>query len=114
MKQSIKLGIVLLHLLFLNTSISRAAETDSVDVYQNHTVTGFVCVQGRNEITVQNVTVTNTGHLKISAPAGIVVTAPFTVNLGGILELNGGMQNAIRYTYDASGNRIKREKRLPL
>ena len=110
MKQSYKKGLMLSALLLLCSITMNAELTDSVDVYQNQTVNGVVVVQGRNLLSVQNVTVTNTGRLKLSAPGGISVTGPLTVVLGGELEMNGGMQYAIRYTYDTSGNRIRREK----
>lgn len=86
-----------------------AQETgDSIDTYQNQTVTTEVFVQGRDVLTSNNVTVNSTGHLIMTAPNGVKITGNFVVQLGGRLELNGGRQHHIRYTYDASGNRIAR------
>jgi hypothetical protein len=111
MKQSYKKGLMLSALLSLfSFSVNATEPIDSVDVYQNQTVNSVVVVQGRSLLSVNNVSVTNTGKLKLSAPAGVSVTGPLTVVLGGEFEMNGGMQYAIRYTYDASGNRIRREK----
>lgn len=98
-------------LLTLFVSVAHATEPiDSVDVYQNQTVSSVVVIQGRHQLSVRNVSVTSAGDLKLSAPDEIIVTGSFTVDLGGKLELNGGMQYAIRYSYDVTGNRIRREK----
>lgn len=98
-------------LLFFYSGLAHAIETnDSVDAYQNQTVTNQVVVQGRTVLSTNNVTVTSTGDLKMYSPGGIIVTGPFIVELGGALELNGGMQYAIRYSYDTTGNRTKRQR----
>lgn len=90
---------------------SQAAEVnDSVDTYNNHTVSTTVSVQGRTQLSSTEVTVTPTGYLKLSAPQGIRVNGPFEVQIGGKLELNGGRQWRIRYMYDAAGNRTKRKR----
>lgn len=97
--------------LFFYSGLAHAVETnDSVDVYQNQTVTNQVVVQGRTVLSTNNVTVTSTGDLKMFSPDGINVTGPFIVEFGGVLELNGGLQYAIRYSYDATGNRTKRQR----
>lgn len=83
---------------------------DSIDTYQNQTVSTEVFVQGRDVLTSNNVTVTPTGHLTMTAPNGISINGTFEVQLGGLLELNGGRQHHIRYTYDASGNRVLRRR----
>ena len=83
---------------------------DSVDTYQNHTVSSTVNVQGQNTLTVADVTVTSIGELKLTAPEATVITSNLNVQLGGTLEINGSRQYFIRYTYDAAGNRIRREK----
>ena len=94
---------------FLVLSINATECNDSVDTYQNQTVSSNVVLQGRTTLTMSNVTVTPTGYLKATAPDGITVNGPFEVQLGGRLELNGGRQWPIRQIYDASGNVIKRE-----
>ncbi len=85
---------------------------DSVDTFSNQTVTTDTIVQGRTLLTSQNVTVTSTGHLTLNGPQGVLIPSSFEVQLGGTLELNGGLQYAIIFTYDASGNRIRREKKF--
>lgn len=110
MKRIIRKFILLALVLFPSMSTNAQENNDSVDVYANHTVSNQVVVQGRNVLTSHNVTVTNTGNLKLSSPNGINITNHFYVNLGGVLELNGGMQYAIRYTYDATGNRTRRQR----
>ena len=82
---------------------------DSIDSYQNHIVNNVVSLQGHTTLNIQNVTVSQTGFLKATAPESIVVTGPFEVQFGGELELNGGRQYFIRFDYDAVGNRIRRE-----
>lgn len=96
----------------LSSSLAEASENrDSIDLYQNHIVNEEVEIQGRNQLTIQNVTVTNTGYLKAHTPSSITITGTCIVELGGILELNGSQQYAIKYTYDSTGNRIRREKK---
>lgn len=82
---------------------------DSIDTYQNQTVSTEVFVQGRDTLTISNVTVTPTGELTANAPDGIVVNSPFQVQLGGTLVLTVGHPYRISYTYDAAGNRTKRK-----
>ena len=95
-------------LLALNTIASEV--NDSIDTYQNQTVNNQVEVQGRDVLTGKNITVNPTGSLKLSAPNGIVISESLNVELGGMLELNGGRQWLVRYTYDAAGNRIRRQR----
>lgn len=106
-----KIGLSLSAFLFPCSFAVKAMEAnDSVDTYQNQIVNTTVSVQGRTLLTTHDVNVTSTGHLKMSAPDGIVATGPFTVDHGGTLELDGGRQYYIIFTYDASGNRILRRK----
>ena len=82
--QYIRLSLSLL--LFLCVTPMGATELgDSVDTYQNQIVSTEVFVQGRNVLTSNNVTVTSTGDLTMSAPEQIVITSNFEVQLGGQL-----------------------------
>ena len=111
MKRELKTRLLPATLLFLCPCKMAATEVgDSVDTYQNQTVSANVRIHSQNILSVQNVTVTSSGNLKLSADNRIDIAAPFTVQLGGSLELDGGRQHFIRYTYDASGNRIGRTK----
>lgn len=83
---------------------------DSIDTFQNQTVSTTLTLQGRNTVTMNNVTVTPTGHLTVSAPRGVIIPANFEVQLGGTLYLDGQLKNFIRFYYDASGNRIRRQQ----
>ena len=97
-------------LLSLFASVAGATEPgDSTDTYQNQTVSTDVFVQGRNTLTMSNVTVTPTGNLTANSPGSIVVNSPFKVQQGGTLLLTVGHPYRIRYTYDAAGNRTKRK-----
>jgi len=111
MREETKKRLIMSALVSLSISSSIAqTPVDSVDTYQHQTVSSRVSVQGRHVLTSSDITVTSTGDLKLSAPDGVVMTGPFTVQLGGVLQVNGGRQWLIRYTYDSSGNRICREK----
>lgn len=96
--------------LLLGFTALHAVETrDSIDFYQNHTVSGSVVLQGRSTLTLINITVTSTGSLTASAPDGVVIAGTLDVQLGGELELNGGNQFPLYYTYDNSGNVTSRK-----
>lgn len=111
MRVETKKRLILSALVCLYISpITAQTPIDSVDTYQHQTVSSTVSVQGRHVLTSSDVTVTSTGDLKLTAPDGVEINGPFTVQLGGILQVNGGRQWLIRYTYDNSGNRIRREK----
>jgi len=108
-KQYIRLSLsLLLSLCF--TPMGATELGDSVDTYQNQIVSTEVFVQGRNVLTSNNVTVTSTGNLTMSAPEQILITGDFEVQLGGQLSLNGGRQWPIVYNYDSSGNITARNK----
>lgn len=83
---------------------------DSIDTYQNQTVSTEVFVQGRTTLTMSSVTVTPTGELTAKAPVKIVVNGPFDVQLGGTLNMNTGHQWRVIYCYDNSGNIIARHR----
>jgi len=89
---------------------SHASESnDSVDSYTNHMVSSTVTVQGRGELTVSSVSVTPTGDLTLAAPDNITISGPFTVEEGGQLNAFVQTRPLIWYSYDAAGNRIRRE-----
>ncbi|MBQ9863772.1 MAG: hypothetical protein IJM33_00375 [Bacteroidales bacterium] len=98
-------------LLSLFASVAGATEPgDSTDTYQNQTVSTDVFVQGRNTLTMSNVTVTPTGNLTANSPGSIVVNSPFKVQQGGTLKLNVNNQWCVIYDYDNSGNIIARHR----
>lgn len=106
------LRLALPALLLLCPCAAGATEAnDSVDSYSTQTVSQTVSVQGRTRLSSENVTVTPTGDLTLSAPQGVRITGPYKVQQGGRLRLNGGRQWQVRLTYDAAGNLTKKEKR---
>jgi len=110
MEKRYSIRLILSVLVFIYSASSRATELgDSIDTYQNQTVSAEVFVQGHAMLTMSNVTVTPTGELAANAPVGIVINSPFKVQLGGTLVLTVGHPYRISYTYDAAGNRIKRK-----
>lgn len=111
MKKHIIRRLSCVTLLLLGVFHAQANEVgDSIDSYQNHVVSDTVSLQGRTILNIQNVTVTQTGFLKATAPENIVISGPFEVQLGGELELNGGQQWLVKYYYDGIGN-IRRRQR---
>lgn len=105
---------VLAILLLSASRIMAVAPIDSVDTYTNHTVTDSVFVQGRTSLTVNNVNVTSTGRLRLSAPESVLITGGFTVNLGGTLNIYEECIHRISLDYDASGNMIRRQEETEL
>ena len=107
--QYIRLSFSILLFHYANSMVATELN-DSVDTYQNQTVSTEVFVQGHNVLTSNNVTVTPTGDLIMTAPGRIKITGPFEVQLGGQLRLDGGQQCPLVYDYDSSGNIIARHK----
>ena len=79
-------------------------------VYTNQTVSTEVIVHSQDPMSVSNVTVTPTGRLTLIDPNGVVLNGGTTVNVGGTLNIYTDQVLRIRYAYDASGNRVRREK----
>lgn len=103
-------GLILPALSFIYSAPLHASELgDSIDTYQNQTVSTEVFVQGRNTLIMSGVTVAPTGDLTANAPDGIVINCPFEVQLGGMLLLTVGHPYRISYTYDAVGNRTRKK-----
>ena len=103
--------LVLSALLAVGTSAVRATELgDSIDTYQNQTVSAEVYVQGRTTLTMNSVTVTSTGELTATAPESIILNGPFEVQQGGVLEIYGRHAWPVNYEYDNSGNITARHR----
>lgn len=83
--------------------------TDTLNSVSGKTVTAPVKVYGSRSVQVDSTTVTKSGNLRVSAEEAILVISGTEVELGGELQLNGALQYLVRFTYDASGNRIRRE-----
>ena len=111
MEKNYLLRQVLPVLLSLFASAAEDTELgDSIDTYQNQTVSTEVFIQGRDTLTMNNITVTPTGRLTANIPNGIVINSLFEVQVGGSLELNVNNQWRVIYNYDNSGNIIARHR----
>lgn len=111
MKSKIITRLLPVSMLLAFPSIVNAEEAgDSIDTYQNQTVSTKVRVHGDSILRVQDITVAPSGTLLLSAGHSVEINGAFTVETGGVLEIHGGRQNYIRYAYDSSGNRIARTK----
>lgn len=95
--------------LFFAINAQAEVIPDSVDTYNNQTVTTEVTVQGRTVLSSQDVVVTSTGDLTLNGPQGVNISQSFGVALGGTLQINGGLQSSLSFFYDASGNRTRRK-----
>ena len=70
-------------------SIGDSAQTRScVTTFTNQTVSSYLVVTGCSTLTVQTVTVANSGNLVLSAPGVITINGAFEVALGGQLNVN--------------------------
>lgn len=83
--------------------------TDSVASYNGQTVNSTVTVQGKDTLRVSNVNVTSTGNLTLTSPDGVIITSGLDVVTGGVLNITGGKHNYIRFFYNNTGHRIRRE-----
>lgn len=80
-----------------------------VGTFESQTISTSTVVTGCSTLTVQNVTVTNTGNLMLSAPQEVAMNGAFEVQLGGVLSVNDALvRYTFSYSYDAAGNRITR------
>ena len=57
---------------------------------------------------IKNVVITNEGSLTIKSLSSVVLGAGFEVNVGGEFEVTHPSELLVTYTYDLSGNRIRR------
>ena len=85
-------------------------ETDTLSVYSGNTVSDEKKIVSEQSLEMDNTTVITGGNLQATANDAIIVLDETMVALGGELQLNGAGQYAVRYTYDASGNRVRQEK----
>lgn len=79
-----------------------------VNTFENQTVSSKVSVQGCNTLVVQNVTISNTGNLTLSAPDAVLINGSFEVQLGGVLNIKKKEASIVEFIYNAAGNRILR------
>ena len=104
--------IIIAALVTIVTPCATASATelgDSIDTYQNQTVTNEIHVQGRSVLATGNVTVTSSGSLTMSSPMGIDIVGYIHVQPGGWLQMNGGRQWPVVYVHDSSGNVTARQ-----
>lgn len=88
----------------------RIVPVDTLSIFSGRTVSTETRVYSKTLLQMDSTTVTSIGSLGMTAEEGITVLDGTYVELGGELMLNGAGQYMVRFTYDASGNRIRREK----
>ena len=119
MKNTVRIYLPILLWLWFSNSI-RAIEQplDTTQVYsarycvnafKDQTVSSLQSVEGCDSLIVQNVTVSSTGDLKLSAPESVTIYGLFEVAQGGVLNINRKESLVFEFTYDAAGNRTLRE-----
>ena len=119
MKNTVRIYLpILLWLCFSNSIRAIEQPVDTTQVYsarycvntfKDQTVSSLQSVEGCDSLIVQNVTVSGTGDLKLSAPEGVPIYGLFEVAQGGVLNINRKESLVFEFTYDAAGNRTLRE-----
>lgn len=119
MKNTVRIYLpILLWLCFSNSVRAMEQPVDTTQVYsarycvntfKDQTVSSLQSVEGCDSLIVQNVTVSGTGDLKLSAPEGVTIYGLFEVAQGGVLNINRKESLVFEFTYDAAGNRTLRE-----
>ena len=119
MKNTVRIYLpILLWLCFSNSIIAIEQPVDTTQVYsarycvnafKDQTVSSLQSVEGCDSLIVQNVTVSSTGDLKLSAPESVTIYGLFEVAQGGVLNINRKESLVFEFTYDAAGNRTLRE-----
>lgn len=97
--------------LFLvwNTGTTHAMLTSDT-LYINQSVGGHVIVNVDGTIIARSDTVKSAGKLILVGRQGVTLQNNIDVRLGGAMIIQTGTPSRIIYTYDASGNRVRREK----
>ena len=96
-------------LLTLCIGTNHATEV-SDSIYENRTVSGRVTINVDGSIIARSDTIVSNGCLTLVGQQGVTLQQNIDVQLGGMLIIHAGTPPRIRYSYDASGNRIRREK----
>lgn len=80
-----------------------------VSTFENQTVSSQRSVLGCSTLTTRNITVTSSGNLTLTASENITLNPTFEVRAGGTLYVYCEKPKQMIFTYDASGNRIRRQ-----
>ena len=102
--------IILLPFLAFALQMQAEEASDSV-IYSNHIVSTDINISTRKAIQVKSVTVTPKGNLRLMGMQGVTLDQNLLVQPGGTFVIQTGKPPRIKYSYDACGNRIKREKK---
>jgi hypothetical protein len=95
---------------FFACAMQVQAKELSDSIYSNHSVNTNVNVNTKKALQVNSVMVTQKGSLRLTSQQSVTLNNNFQVQLGGTLIIQTGKPPRIKYTYDNSGNRTKREK----
>lgn len=91
-------------------SVQTQATEISDSIYANQTVSTTISVNTSENLQSQSVTVTPEGRLTLTSLHKVTLNGNVQVQAGGVLVIRTGQPPRIIYTYDASGNRTRREK----
>lgn len=102
---------ITLIVLFLSlwAGVSQATSLSDT-LYVDQSITGRATVSADGTIIAHSDTVKTTGYLLLVGHQGVTLQRDIDVQLGGTLIIRTGTPPRIRYTYDASGNRVRRER----
>lgn len=90
--------------------MSASATETSDSIYANQIISTTISVNTSQKLQAQSVTVTPEGRLTMTSLQSVTINTNFEVNIGGTLVIRTGQSPRIKYTYDACGNRTRREK----
>lgn len=97
--------------LFISLKIANAQVViDTTGVFVDKQVSNTIMVLSNDTLVARRINVIPNGHLTLIGGEGVVVDCDFEVGLGGILEIYGGNPFAVKYIYDACGNRTQRRR----
>lgn len=97
-----------LNVFFLCTFILLSHQTMKAQQVMQDSISTTTTITA-SSLPISNMVVTNSGNLKIISLEDVIIEGTFEVMLGGTLSIDIKNPGTINFTYDNSGNRIKRK-----